>query len=85
MKLYGITPQQLKDMGEAQRWQCVICHVDIREKPYVDHDHASGKVRKLLCFHCNVGLGQFRDNTVFLQAAIDYLTREHKRITLDLE
>jgi hypothetical protein len=81
MRLYGITPDQLNAMLEQQRGLCAICKTDISAKPYVDHDHATGKVRSLLCMNCNAGLGQFKDNQVLLQAAIDYLTRSR----LDLE
>ena len=42
-------------MAEAQDWKCYICH---EEKPLeVDHDHKTGKVRKLLCRECNVLAG----------------------------
>jgi hypothetical protein len=85
MRLYKITPQQLTEMGEAQGWKCRICHTDIRDRPYVDHDHVSGKVRKLLCMNCNAGLGQFKDNPMFLQAAIDYLVREKRNIEWGLD
>ncbi|MEU8818922.1 endonuclease domain-containing protein [Actinoplanes sp. NPDC048796] len=30
-------------------------------------------MRGILCFNCNGGLGQFRDNPVFLAEAITYL------------
>ena len=45
----------------------------------IKHDHATGKVRALLCPGCNNGMGCFKDDPVRLQKAISYLTR-HKLI-----
>lgn len=73
MDRYGVTPEQVQAMGEAQEWVCPISGTDIREKYYIDHDHATGKVRQLLCFHCNVGLGHFKDSTELMTKAITYL------------
>lgn len=58
---------------------CAICGRCPRTKRLaVDHDHATGRVRGLLCpgeDGCNVRLlGYVRDNVAILQAAIDYLT-----------
>jgi hypothetical protein len=57
---YGLTAAQVDEMVAEQGGRCAIC----REKPaeHVDHDHATGEVRGLLCFTCNVGLGQLRDD-----------------------
>lgn len=43
----------------------------------IDHCHATGKIRALLCRKCNIGLGSFEDNVERMQIAIDYLNR-HK-------
>ncbi len=55
----------------AQGGLCAICRV--APAVHVDHDHATGAVRALLCFSCNGGLGQFKDNPEFLHAAAYYV------------
>lgn len=81
---YGLTLNEYNEMFHAQGGQCAICGtadlpIDPRTgKLYelaIDHCHKSGKVRALLCHHCNVGLGGFRDDPVLLHAAIAYLKR----------
>jgi hypothetical protein len=51
--------------------ECVIC--GNIEKLVVDHDHKTGKVRGMLCNHCNRGLGHFRDDPTLLEFAAQYL------------
>jgi recombination endonuclease VII len=72
---YGISAAEADVMFEAQGGLCAICE----EAPadHVDHDHETGAVRALLCFNCNGGLGQFRDDAAVLRAAADYV--EHHR------
>lgn len=71
---YGITLEQYKEMVMKQDSKCSICNQCV-DKLTVDHDHSNGKVRGLLCNACNVGLGNFRDNTSYLRKAIDYLVK----------
>lgn len=57
---------------EAEGGHCAIC---FQPATAVDHDHHTGKVRGLLCKHCNVGLGMFADDPERLENAILYLSR----------
>jgi hypothetical protein len=68
---YGITAEEADEMLADQGGLCAICRT--APAAHVDHDHATGAVRALLCFGCNGGLGQFRDNPVFLHAAAYYV------------
>ena len=75
---YKIRPADYWRMHEDQSGRCALCSEPERGKRgmlHVDHDHATGRVRGLLCHHCNVALGHFRDDPVRLQAAIAYLSR----------
>jgi hypothetical protein len=57
---------------------CAICGVEateLKRELSVDHNHETNKIRGLLCHHCNIGLGNFRDSTTLLSVAIEYLER----------
>ena len=69
---YGMTKEQYFAMRDAQNGKCAICETPT-EHLVVDHCHASGVVRGLLCHACNKGLGNFRDTPGYLAKAIDYL------------
>ncbi|WP_045878712.1 endonuclease VII domain-containing protein [Pseudofrankia sp. DC12] len=68
---YGLTAEQVDAMLEEQGGRCAIC----KEKPaaHVDHDHATGEVRGVLCFTCNVGLGNLKDDVGRIHDAMCYL------------
>jgi hypothetical protein len=68
---YGITATEADEMLLAQGGVCAVCKV--APAVHVDHDHVTGAVRALLCFNCNGGLGQFKDNPNFLHAAAYYV------------
>ena len=80
-QMYGITVEEYNQRLKDQDGKCAICGSDNpgrKDAKYfaIDHDHETGKVRDLLCSHCNIGLGAFKDNPVRLEAAAKYL-REH--------
>lgn len=56
---------------KADVTECVICGAS--GKLVVDHDHATGEIRGMLCNHCNRGLGHFRDDPQLLEFARMYL------------
>lgn len=70
---YGLTHDEVAAMVEAQGGTCAICQV--KDAEHVDHDHETGEVRGILCFTCNVGLGNFNDDPERLLLAHRYLTR----------
>lgn len=75
-KLYAITPEELKELYEIQNGKCAICPTRLTlgtKKTHIDHDHATNQVRGLLCLHCNMGLGHFKDNPTLLARAVAYL------------
>jgi len=77
---YGITLDDYNCMYKLQLGVCMICNqAETNGKRLaIDHDHSTGKVRGLLCNHCNIGLGKFFDNPQLLQSAINYIN-DHLR------
>lgn len=73
---YGIGWAEYCALLARQRGLCAICGSDKpggRGLMHVDHDHATGRVRGLLCNACNRAIGQMADDPVRLRAAADYL------------
>lgn len=49
------------------------CHICGEPSTDADHDHETGVFRGLLCRHCNLALGHFRDRPELLRTAADYV------------
>lgn len=75
-KKYGISREQFNCMLEEQERECAICSREISESAHIDHDHATGTVRGLLCPSCNRALGYFGDSKLTIERALDYLLRK---------
>lgn len=79
LREYGITVDEYDAMLDAQAHACASCRTPFdrggpkTRRPHVDHCHASGKVRALLCHACNVSLGQMQDNPERVRALLAYL------------
>lgn len=90
LKTYGLHPTEYYKMLESQGNVCAICKEPetslFHNKPgkvkklSVDHCHATGKVREILCQRCNHFLGRVEEKTELLQAMIDYLNK-HKEVS----
>lgn len=78
---YGLTPEQFQQMLQEQNGLCYICHRPPTGKPvngaepslHVDHNHLTGRVRRLLCGKCNQAIGLFDEVPDRVRAAAAYL------------
>lgn len=72
---FNITLSQYTEMLKKQNGVCAICG-GINKSGYalaVDHDHKTGKIRKLLCGACNAMIANSRENILNLESGIKYL------------
>ena len=86
MNKYGISLWHWDALFEAQGKRCAVCRTDdpggVGPQGWsTDHDHATGKVRGILCCNCNHMLGNAKDDTSTLLAAVDYLIRHAAECT----
>ena len=73
----GITQNEYEEMYTNQKGCCAICGKHetniVNQRLNIDHCHETGKVRGLLCHHCNAALGHLEDSIDNLTSAISYL------------
>lgn len=81
---FNITIEDYERMLNDQHGVCAICGekesaihfaTGMQMNLAVDHCKSTGKVRSLLCGHCNKGLGLFLERKERLAAAIAYLEK----------
>ena len=75
---YGLTVEELATIREKQDDRCALCRREgkittRRNKLFVDHNHATGRVRGLLCLSCNQALGVLGDSVERLDRVVRYL------------
>jgi hypothetical protein len=68
---FGITLEEYNLLLQEQEGVCAICKRTEARRLAVDHCHATGQIRGLLCSGCNRLLGRIEDPKG--QAAIRYL------------
>lgn len=80
--MYGITLDDYINISSKQDNSCAICKINklnLSRGLFVDHCHTTGKVRGLLCHHCNTLLGYAKDNVEILSLAINYLNKHKEK------
>lgn len=68
---YGLKSEEVQEMLNRQGGKCAICRTALK-KHHVDHCHATGRVRGILCHGCNMKL-PIVENDCLLQSALAYL------------
>lgn len=71
LRKYGITIEQYEEIYNHQEGKCEICGKFFPVLA-VDHNHATGQIRGLLCRDCNAGFGLLKEDIEILNNAIVY-------------
>jgi translation initiation factor 2 beta subunit (eIF-2beta)/eIF-5 len=81
---FGMTRDEYNKKLQEQNGVCAICKQpettftnktgEIKNLS-VDHCHKTGKIRELLCFSCNSGIGKVKESIPLLEAMIEYLKK----------
>lgn len=73
---FNLSLEAFRKLEILQNKVCAICKgppTPARTRLSVDHDHASGQIRGLLCDNCNLALGRMKDSPALLREAALYL------------
>jgi len=83
---YGLTKKKYVLLIEKQSFVCAICFRPNTKgrRLNIDHNHATGKVRGLLCSSCNLGL-HYVEDIIYLRAAKKYLMAQDRKETPKLK
>ena len=71
---FKITSQEFDAIMEKGKCECC----DATDNLCIDHNHATGKVRGLLCKSCNTALGMLCEDTIRINNLIKYLNTHEK-------
>ena len=79
---YGINLEKYEEMLRLQMNSCCICLKEFTatDKPFVDHNHRTGKVRGLVHNSCNAFVGRIRDRPDLALGLYGYLTNKSSMI-----
>lgn len=87
---YGLTQDEYAAMFARQDGRCAICRREFSMRmggrgrkattACIDHDHATGKVRELLCVPCNLAVGYMQDSPELCRSLAAYLDRHQIKV-----
>lgn len=80
---YGMTSPEREDLLTEQGRQCLLCSSTIgfnsgprnNSSAVIDHCHATGDIRGILCHKCNSFLGYVETSSIDLDKVKQYLER----------
>jgi len=83
LRKYGLTIQAYEVLLQSQGGRCAICQDVLGDRgklkkgsPHIDHDHATNRVRSILCGQCNVAIGALKDDPAIVLKAYEYLKKQ---------
>lgn len=80
---YGMKKEDYDRMNLQQKGKCALCGKNNTKKGKIialgiDHNHKTGKIRKLLCNRCNILLGMIHEDVNLLPIIQKYLSKNKK-------
>jgi recombination endonuclease VII len=77
----GLSARDYRHLLTTQHGACAICRgrCATGRRLAVDHDHATGRVRGLLCFRCNTSLARYEQ---YAAAFAEYLSHGGVRVSM---
>lgn len=77
---YGITEARYQEMVASQGGRCACCGEEFQNdvpasRACVDHNHATGAVRDVLCGRCNLAAGNVLDSSRRAMQVVTYLQK----------
>ena len=90
-KTYGLSEEDYNSLVKAQEGKCGLCGADCTGRSLcVDHDHATGVIRGLLCRSCNILIGRIEtrargDDLGFADRLLEYFKDPDAACVLDDE
>lgn len=71
---FNLQDEEIDKIINQNSLGCAICgKSNFGKKLNVDHCHKTNRVRGLICWPCNIGIGKFNDDPKLLELAAKYL------------